>query len=512
MRKLSNKRVALFASVVLTAGLAFEGTSAFAQVKVGDNPQTINAASALEIESSTKGLLLPRVSLNSTSDWSLDGTPVAGMQVYNMNPDIKSATINEGVGVYYWDGLSWIAAKYVPSEAAAPSEDFDWLLDDPNTSPDTEHPSAPGDIAKTIYHGGFGTQKVIVRSQDPENTSASVEVIADYGSGQGEQKWASLFAENFPTDQVVGIQAISNTPLVFRTNPNPSNESKPIERMRILPSGRIGIGTKTPSVGHLNVSGPDGIYVSDGDAPISSTSGSVLKNSTLRLFSTSGDSKILFSDTHNSLSAGEITFNENSRKMLFRIQDTDVNAPFFVPMTLVGDNGFVGINDISPDYQLSVGGDINATGEVRSKGVALTSDARLKRNIHAVENGLALVSKLNPVSYEKKASIGSKDYEKSEIGFIAQEVQKILPQLVREGKDADKTLALDYNSLIPVLTKAIQEQQKQIEALTNQNQQLTGKVALLDQSSKAVAALSAELAQIKEQLFAPATAASKASK
>ncbi|MCF2491455.1 tail fiber domain-containing protein, partial [Dyadobacter sp. CY347] len=91
------------------------------------------------------------------------------------------------------------------------------------------------------------------------------------------------------------------------------------------------------------------------------------------------------------------------------------------------------------------------------------------------------------VSYEKKATIADSVYNKSEIGFIAQEVQKILPQLIREGKDADKTLALDYNSLIPVLTRAIQEQQKQIEMLTAerdvQSQTLNIQTAKLDKQA-----------------------------
>ena len=67
--------------------------------------------------------------------------------------------------------------------------------------------------------------------------------------------------------------------------------------------------------------------------------------------------------------------------------------------------------------------------------------------------------KLNPVHYTKKNSIESTDYAKTENGFIAQELQKVLPYLVIEGTDKDKILSVDYNSIIPVLTKGIQEQQ-----------------------------------------------------
>ncbi|MCG5643660.1 tail fiber domain-containing protein [Flavobacteriaceae bacterium LSUCC0859] len=108
---------------------------------------------------------------------------------------------------------------------------------------------------------------------------------------------------------------------------------------------------------------------------------------------------------------------------------------------------------------------VYARGTVYSNGTALNSDRRLKTDIKSVANGLSTVMKLNPVSYNKRLSFDTEEYNKKEIGFIAQEVQEILPDLVSVGPDENKTLSLDYNSLIPILTKAIQEQQVLIEAL-----------------------------------------------
>ena len=82
-----------------------------------------------------------------------------------------------------------------------------------------------------------------------------------------------------------------------------------------------------------------------------------------------------------------------------------------------------------------------------------------------LNNSLEQVLKLNPVSYEKKQNIIASDYTTKENGFIEQELIKIFPDLVKEGTDKDKLLSVNYTSLIPVLTKAIQEQQKQIERL-----------------------------------------------
>lgn len=103
-----------------------------------------------------------------------------------------------------------------------------------------------------------------------------------------------------------------------------------------------------------------------------------------------------------------------------------------------------------------------------NNGTLLSSDVRLKRNIVNIDNGLNTVLKLRPVSYEKKSELTSNDYGKvREIGFIAQEIQPVLPNVVSEftKENGDKILAVNYTELIPVLTKAIQEQQKQIEEL-----------------------------------------------
>ncbi|WP_254411166.1 hypothetical protein [Dyadobacter diqingensis] len=89
-------------------------SSLFAQVKVGDNPTIINAGSVLEIESTNKGLQLPRIALTNTTTWGLLGTPSAGMHVYNTNLSITSTNVNYPTlaakkGQYYWDGSGWVA-------------------------------------------------------------------------------------------------------------------------------------------------------------------------------------------------------------------------------------------------------------------------------------------------------------------------------------------------------------------------------------------------------------------
>ncbi len=114
----------------------------------------------------------------------------------------------------------------------------------------------------------------------------------------------------------------------------------------------------------------------------------------------------------------------------------------------------VGIGVQSPTEALDVNGTIKATN------VLLTSDARFKEAIHPLRDrldGLSLVEQLKPVRYYWK----DKDMgEDEQIGLLAQDVEKVLPSAVGGSEDS-KTV--NYMQLIPVLIKAVQEQQDMIE-------------------------------------------------
>lgn len=114
------------------------------------------------------------------------------------------------------------------------------------------------------------------------------------------------------------------------------------------------------------------------------------------------------------------------------------------------------------------------TGTVYSNGGVLTntnpSDKNLKENITDLSFGLNEILKLRPVSFDWK---NNPKNQSTQYGFIAQEVQKILPQLVNEFDSFEdeeteisiKRLGLDKDAIFVSLVKAIQEQQAQIEEL-----------------------------------------------
>lgn len=134
-----------------------------------------------------------------------------------------------------------------------------------------------------------------------------------------------------------------------------------------------------------------------------------------------------------------------------------------IRMTIKGSNGYVGILDSTPSYQLDVSGTIRATGNVIAY-----SDVRSKENIKTIDSALDKVLKLRGVEFNK---IGKK---KKEIGVIAQEIEKVFPEVVSTDDEGMKSVA--YGNIVGALIEGMKEQQKQIEALTDIVEELTKRI------------------------------------
>ncbi len=122
----------------------------------------------------------------------------------------------------------------------------------------------------------------------------------------------------------------------------------------------------------------------------------------------------------------------------------------FSPFVLSRD-GLVGIGNTGPSYILDV------SGHARFTGGYTTSDQRWKTNIEPLKDSLGLVTKLQGVSFDwkRKGFPNTRFAEGKQIGFIAQEVEKILPTIVSTNKDGYKNLS--YESVTPVLVEAMKE-------------------------------------------------------
>jgi hypothetical protein len=116
-------------------------------------------------------------------------------------------------------------------------------------------------------------------------------------------------------------------------------------------------------------------------------------------------------------------------------------------------------------WRMSVdnGGNVVAGGNITAYGTP--SDERYKYNIKPIQNALNTVLQLEGVTFNWKHDTPSYEVTKldSDVGFIAQQVKTVLPDIVREGEDG--YLGLRERAIIPLLVEAIKELNKKIESL-----------------------------------------------
>ena len=117
-------------------------------------------------------------------------------------------------------------------------------------------------------------------------------------------------------------------------------------------------------------------------------------------------------------------------------------------------NGLAGSNP-SNAFVVNYDGSATLSGEL-----TVNSDARLKSNIISLGSTLTKLLLMDGKSYTMKSNEAD-----SKIGLLAQDVQKVFPELVKTANTSDQTLSVNYQGLIPILINAIKEQQKQIKEL-----------------------------------------------
>ncbi|MGB0403742.1 MAG: tail fiber protein [Salibacteraceae bacterium] len=241
-------------------------------------------------------------------------------------------------------------------------------------------------------------------------------------------------------------------------------------------TGNFGFGTDSPqSKIHAN----------------SSNSSTALQLTNNTSGATGGDGFHLSIDANNALiqnkESGDIEFNTNSADRM-----------------IIKANGDVGIGTTSPSYDLDVVGNINASLTVRAAGVALISDKRYKTNISPLNNTLASLELLQGVYHNWDTLNFPKEYfpKGRALGVIAQDMQKIYPELVYENSDG--YLAVDYAKFSAVLLEAIKEQQTQIETLEakveSENSKVNNQKVQLDEVNAKLAEQQTQISLIQQML------------
>jgi hypothetical protein len=125
------------------------------------------------------------------------------------------------------------------------------------------------------------------------------------------------------------------------------------------------------------------------------------------------------------------------------------------------DNAFTGVAGLID--ALAVGGDVSAVS------FTTTSDARLKKDVEEVMNAMEIVSRIHPVYYNWVDDRATLNPGHKEIGFLAQELEVVLPNVVKTYAD-DLALeggrkAVSYDRMVSLLVAAVKELKAEVDAL-----------------------------------------------
>jgi len=263
---------------------------------------------------------------------------------------------------------------------------------------------------------------------------------------------------------------IASTDLVFKVGTAVATDNAAVEKMRLTHEGDLEVKAADGAILKLQTTSTD---VTDGNVL-----GAIEFNAPLEAGDTDSreTAAAIVAEADNTFAADnnqtDLVFKLGSseaateKMRLTHEGDLSVSSSFTIGSAAITEaelekldgitNGAVAANKaVVVDGNLDAGTfrNISASGTISAGEVTATSDERLKSDIKTIDNALDKVMNMRGVSFTKQAEKG--------IGVIAQEVEKIIPEVVTDGEY--KSVA--YGNMVGVLIEAIKEQQKQIDEL-----------------------------------------------
>jgi len=219
---------------------------------------------------------------------------------------------------------------------------------------------------------------------------------------------------------------------------------------------------------NLEIRGGSLLQLNEGNDTYSlsiSAPSSLSENITLTLPANINAGNVLTTDGDGNLSWSDLTI---------EIDDVSTQSSTYYPVLTQNTSGSVSDFEVSqqtmefrPDQGRLTVGELRSDGDITAY---YSSDAALKNNVENISDALNKVTKLNGVEYdwtdaylESKGGEDGYHVRKHDVGLIAQDVEKVLPDIVAVNGDGHK--AIKYDRIVALLVEAIKEQKQEIQQL-----------------------------------------------
>ncbi|MCF8276789.1 MAG: tail fiber domain-containing protein [Flavobacteriales bacterium] len=471
MKNVFKPWIALACTCILTANaLDLKAQS----VGIANTSIVPDAQSILDIQSTTKGILIPRMLTTERVAISPTNGSDLGLLVYDT--DFGS--------YWYWNGTAW---QEIPNSGSLPSGG-DFIVN--GTALQTSanfNIDGNGTLSDLFLTGGDIESSGILRIGS--TTDVRVRLDTD---GNGSQEFQ--ITNDGGSTPVFTVSEVGN--LIAEGRGQFNGNLTLIGANRNLVAGD-----------NFRVAGTSGIdVVIDSDNTSTNAAYRIQKDGSTNLFEIQEDGDIFFSDLVGvgtnllqSDAAGQMTRSTTDAATLISGTGTATQIAYFnATQTITSEaalfwdatNDRLGVGTASPAAKLNIdaasgdlflvaqggaqrmlidgSGNTTITGKFNSNGIEETSDLRFKTNITDLSSSLEKITQLRGVTYNwKVAEFPERAFnDRTEIGVIAQEVEKIFPELV--STDVNGYKSVQYSHMVPVLLEAIKEQQSIINSLTSE--------------------------------------------
>jgi hypothetical protein len=393
---------------------------------INTDGSTANASAMLDVKSTTKGLLIPRM---TTAQRTAIGSPATGLQVYDTDLNL----------LHFYNGSSWTALTA--------GTNF-WTLSGGHIYNNTGTnvgigATAPGD--KLEVNGNIRLTNTGTVLAGPSTTGSAYSITLRAG------------------DPYVPVGGAGGSVNITATNN--------------MPSGGSGYGNLGPS-GNVNISSGSGYNTAGGNVNITAgqTSCWSLTGNSHSDVNIQGGANLVAADAASiniqgggTVGVGCPTANANGGNLILK---SGIGTGTGTQGNIQLLNGNVGIGTAAPSSKLEVCGNTRIIGTLNvsstvtsSSGITCPSDLRYKKNITALTDPITKLMLINAVQYNwRRDEFPNMNFnDKPQTGFIAQDLEKIFPEMVFTDDAGYKSV--DYSRLTPLLVETIKEQQKEIKEI-----------------------------------------------